>query len=125
MRLLLDTHSYLWWISSDRRLTAAARSAISDPASTVHVSAATVWEAIIKASAGRLDVRVDLVEHIAVNGFEELPISARHAALAGSLPRLHGDAFDRMLVAQATLEDLTLVTHDSDLAQYGVEVLLT
>jgi PIN domain nuclease of toxin-antitoxin system len=126
MRLLLDTHVFLWWLRDDRKLSTDARGAITDSRSVVHVSAATVWEASIKEQLGRLDAGgADLVEEITANGFVELPIAARHARRSASLPLHHRDPFDRMLVAQAELESLTLVTHDRPLTCYGVRLLLT
>ena len=126
MRLLLDTHVFIWWLTDDRRLGRPAREALTDTASVVHVSAATCWELAIKASLGRLRLEgIDLEEEIPANGFVELPMTARHALRAGGLPKHHADPFDRMLAAQAQLEELTLVTHDRALARYGVEVLAT
>ncbi|MGD0947161.1 MAG: type II toxin-antitoxin system VapC family toxin [Candidatus Binatia bacterium] len=126
MRLLLDTHAFLWWLSDDRKLCTAARDAIREPHAIVHVSAATIWEIAIKAKLGRLDVRdSDLVAEIAANGFAELAITARHAQSAGALPQHHDDPFDRMLIAQAQMEDLILVTHDSRFRRYGAQVLAT
>ncbi len=124
MKLLLDTHAFLWWLSDDRRLPAAARDAIRDPHTIVHVSAASIWEIAIKAKLGRLAVRDgDLAAEIEANGFAELPITARHAQNAGALPRHHDDPFDRMLIAQARIEDLVVVTHDRQFSRYGVHIL--
>jgi PIN domain nuclease of toxin-antitoxin system len=124
VRLLLDTHAYLWWLADDPGLSAAARSAIAAPESIVHVSAATIWEAEIKAALGRLDTNgADLADEIASNGFVELAITARHAASAGRLPRHHADPFDRMLVAQARSEGLLLVTRDRQVTDYEVDLL--
>ena len=123
MRLLLDTHVLLWWLQDAPGLTGAAREAIARRDALVHVSAASVWEAAIKTSLGKLRVEGDLTETIPATGFLELPISARHAWLAGTLPRLHDDPFDRILVAQAKLEELTLVTHDPALRDYGISIL--
>ena len=126
MRLLLDTHVFLWWLGDDRKLSVAARAAIQDPRSLVHVSAASVWEIAIKVKLGCLVVRgADLAVEIEANGFAELPIQARHAHSAGALPRHHDDPFDRMLIAQAQIEDLVLVTHDRRLRRYGVQLLIT
>lgn len=126
MRLLLDTHTFLWWLNDDPRLRAAAREAIADPLATIYVSAATIWELAIKARLGKLDLEdIDPVEEIAANDFFELPISAVHSFVAGSLPRHHDDPFDRMLVAQAQLEDLVIVTHDTKIEPYGVAILAT
>lgn len=124
MRLLLDAHAFIWWLTDDRRLSAPARRAIADLQSTVHVSAATIWELTIKASLGRITLGdADLVAEIAANEFLELPITARHADLAGRLPKEHDDPFDRMLVAQARLEGLTCVTRDRAFQAYGVAAL--
>ncbi len=123
MRLLLDTHVLLWWLQNASRLSPGTRKAISDAAAVVHVSAATVWEAAIKVALGKLQISGDLPSAIPASGFIELPITARHAWLAGTLPRHHDDPFDRILVAQARLEELTIVTHDVALRRYDVPVL--
>lgn len=123
MRLLLDSHAYLWWLANDARLPAAARAAIADSRSIVHVSAATIWELAIKAALGRLDTGgADLTDEIAANGFVELPITARHATEAGALPHHHDDPFDRMLIAQALSEELVLVTRDRAFRAYEVAI---
>jgi PIN domain nuclease of toxin-antitoxin system len=124
MRLLLDTHAFLWWLSDDATLSPIAREAITAPTSLVHVSAATVWEMAIKAHLGRLDTgSADMVHEITANGFIELPMTARHAQTAGWLPRHHDDPFDRMLIAQAQTEALTIVTRDAAFQQYDVVLL--
>jgi len=123
VRLLLDTHVLLWWLRDDRRLPARIAAAVRDPGTDVLVSAASVWEAAIKSALGKLDLEGDLVEEIAANGFTELPITARHAQLAGALPRHHDDPFDRLLVAQARLEGLHLGTHDEAFRAYGVPLV--
>jgi PIN domain nuclease of toxin-antitoxin system len=124
MKLLLDTHAFLWWLSDDATLSPMAREAIIDPDSLVHVSAATVWEMAIKAHLGRLDAgSADMVYEITANGFVELPMTARHAHTAGWLPRHHDDPFDRMLIAQAQTEALTIVTRDTAFQQYDVVLL--
>jgi PIN domain nuclease of toxin-antitoxin system len=121
VRLLLDTHVYLWWLADDASLSEEARLAISDARSVVHVSAASLWEASIKEALGRLELEgSDLAEEIAANGFVELPVRAAHAYAAAHLPPHHEDPFDRMLVAQARLEGLTLVTASDLLAPYDV-----
>lgn len=119
MRLLLDTHALLWWLADDARLTPSARDAIAD-AEVVAVSAASAWEIGIKQSIGKLTGPRDLAAEIRSNGFAELPVTITHARAAGDLPPHHSDPFDRMLVAQARLEDLTLVTRDPRLADYGI-----
>jgi PIN domain nuclease of toxin-antitoxin system len=123
MRLLLDTHVLLWWLRDDRRLPARLAKAIADPGNEVLVSAASVWEASIKAALGKLAVDGDLVDEIASNRFVELPITARHAQVAGALPRHHDDPFDRLLVAQAQLEGLRIATLDDAFAAYDVSLL--
>lgn len=124
MRLLLDTHVYLWWLADDANLSEEARLAIADTRSVVHVSAASLWEASIKEALGRLDLGgSDLAEEIAANGFVELPVTAIHASAAAHLPPHHEDPFDRMLVAQARLEGLTLVTSGERLSAYDVPLL--
>jgi len=126
MRLLLDTHAFLWWLDDDRKLSPAARDAIRDTHAIVHVSAASIWEIAIKTKLGRLDVQdSNVVAEIEANGFTELVITARHAQSAGALPRHHDDPFDRMLIAQARIEDLVLVTHDHRLRRYGIQLLAT
>lgn len=123
MRLLLDSHAFLWWLAGDPQLAAGARQAVADPASTVHVSAATVWELSIKACLGELDLDgADLVEEIEEDDFLELPMTARHAVAVATLPRHHEDPCDRMLVAQAQIEGLTIVTRDPAFRAYGVAI---
>ena len=125
MRLLLDTHSYLWWLTDDPSLPEAARSAITGRRAVVHVSAASVWEISLKQSLDRveIDAAADLVGEIAANGFVELPISAGHARAAADLPESLDDPFLRLLVAQAQSEGLTLVSSRPGLADRGVIVL--
>lgn len=123
MSLLLDTHILLWWLSDDPLLPAAAREAIAAPESEVLVSAATTWEIAIKKAAGRLDVPDDLLEVVEANDFETLPINVVHALAAGALPPHHSDPFDRMLIAQAHAESLTLISVDGRFPRYDVELL--
>lgn len=124
MKFLLDSHAFLWWLAEDPQLSAGARQAVADPAATVFVSAATVWEISIKAALGRLDLGgADLVAEIAGNDFVELPVNARHSLAAAYLPRHHGDPFDRMLIAQAQIEGLTVVSRDAALRAYEIQIL--
>lgn len=126
MNLLVDTHALLWWLGDSPRLGSEARSAITEPGNAVHVSAATVWEISIKSALGKLDVaEADLLTELAKSHLSPLSISGSHAWAAGRLPRHHEDPFDRMLVAQAMAESLTIVTHDRRFAGYGVPVLWT
>lgn len=123
MRLLLDTHALLWALSDDPRLSAEARHRISDPATDVVVSSASAWEISIKQALGKLDAPDDLADVIEAARMRPLPITVSHALLAGRLPRHHDDPFDRMLVAQAVLEGLILMTSDRRLNSYEVDVV--
>jgi PIN domain nuclease of toxin-antitoxin system len=121
VRLLLDTHVLLWWLSGDRKLPKNARDVIANPDNEVLVSSASAWEISIKAALGRLDIELDdLEEAIVKNGFRSLPIGLRHALTVGRLPNIHRDPFDRMLVAQASVEELRLLTHDRVFERYGL-----
>lgn len=123
-RLLLDTQVWLWWRADDRRLGRGTRAAIR-AAGEVRFSAASAWEIAVKAGLGKLETpplegfRAQLEQH----GFQPLAIEIEHALGVASLPRLHLDPFDRLLVTQARLEGLTLVTADATMAKYGVPVL--
>lgn len=124
MKLLLDSHAFLWWLAEDPKLSSKARQAVADPASAVYISAATVWELSIKAFWGKLDLDgADLVEEIEENDFIELPMTARHSLAAATLPRHHDDPFDRMLIAQAQIEGLTVVSRDPAFRDYGLDVI--
>ena len=123
MRLLLDTHVLLWAIADPDQLTKRARDLIVDGRNAVLVSAASVWEIAIKRALGKLTAPEGLGAAIVTAGFDSLPISFDHAELAGSLPTHHHDPFDRMLIAQAQLESLTIVTRDTRFARYGVHLL--
>ncbi|MGH3084870.1 MAG: type II toxin-antitoxin system VapC family toxin [Gaiellaceae bacterium] len=123
MRLLLDTHVLLWWLADDPTLRREAREAIADGESVVVVSAASAWEIAIKRATGRLEAPDDLEAQLERNRFLPLPIAIGHALHAGELPPHHDDPFDRVLVAQAELERLTIVTRDKNIARYGVGTL--
>jgi PIN domain nuclease of toxin-antitoxin system len=124
LRLLLDTHAWLWWLGDDRRLGRRARQVLANPRSEVWVSAASSWEIAIKEALGKLRLqKADLEAEISANGFLELPIRTRHALVAGRLAPVHEDPFDRMLVAQAQVEELSVVTSDPVFERYGVTVL--
>jgi len=123
VRLLLDTHALLWWLADDVSLAPAAREAISTPDALVAVSAASAWEISIKKALGKLEAPSDLDTQIVHHQFTPLAITIAHALAAGSLPGHHHDPFDRMLVAQAQAEGLTIVTRDPRLALYGVATL--
>ena len=123
MRLLLDTHAYLWWLNDDPKLSDQARQSMADLTAIVYVSAASIWEISIKTQLGKLAIDGDPVKEIWSNGFVELPITARHADHAGRLPRHHEDPFDRMLIAQAQLEHLILVSRDAAFKDYTVSLI--
>lgn len=121
MKLLLDTHLLLWAADQHGRLSVDAVGLISDPANELFFSAASLWEIAIKQGLGREDFKVDarlLRRGLLDNGYNELPIVSEHAVAIDSLPFIHKDPFDRMLVAQAMIEGITLLTADSILAQY-------
>jgi PIN domain nuclease of toxin-antitoxin system len=121
--LLLDTHVLLWWRGEHRRISGRAREAIADPNINLFFSAASIWEMAIKHAVGKLKVPATLLETMEQRGFAELQVRSHHALVAGALPPHHGDPFDRMLVAQARSESLTLVTNDARIAAYDVPVL--
>jgi PIN domain nuclease of toxin-antitoxin system len=123
VRLLLDTHVVVWALGDDRRLGRTARGAIEDVANAVYVSAATAWEMALKRALGKLEVPRDIRDWIEQSAFSSLPIEIDHALAAAGLPLHHRDPFDRMLVAQAQIEGLTLVTGDPRIAQYDVATL--
>jgi len=124
LRLLLDTHIFLWWADAPERLRPAHRDAIENAASEVHLSVASIWEMAIKIGTGRLDFPVSSIESLAArHGVTLLPVRAAHAVAVATLPLLHRDPFDRMLVAQASCEGLTLVTEDAAVRRYPVALL--
>lgn len=123
MRLLLDTHIFIWWDRQLRRVPMEVRVIIEDGASDIFVSAASVWEIAIKRVTGKLAFAAPIVETIERLGFQLLPISGAHAEHAGGLPRHHSDPFDRLMIAQAALEGLVLGTRDPLMRPYGVATL--
>jgi PIN domain nuclease of toxin-antitoxin system len=122
--ILLDTHALLWWLADDPALSKRARSAIANTANSVLVSAASAWEIATKVRLGKLptalDLAADLAVHLEGEGFRTLAISADHAIRAGLLPGPHRDPFDRMLIAQAQAENLTLISNEGVFNSYGV-----
>lgn len=121
MKLLLDTHLLLWAAGHPERLSPAARKQISDPNNELLFSAASIWEVSIKNSINKKNFRVEprlLRRGLLDNGYTELPITSQHAVNIDSLPPLHRDPFDRMLVSQALIEGVTLLTVDAQVAQY-------
>jgi PIN domain nuclease of toxin-antitoxin system len=123
MTLLLDAHALLWWLADDPQLDSAAARSIADPANDVLVSAATVWEIEVKRLAGRLQAPMDLLDAIRETGMDTLPVTALDAVSAAALPMHHGDPFDRMIVAQAQRLDALILSRDTALNSYDVDVL--
>lgn len=127
MRVLLDTHAFLWWDLDDVRLSDTARAIIADSSIEVVVSAASIWEVAIKAGKGRIDLPSDLDAYVEDRlrryRWVALPIDERHAVRAAGLPMIHTDPFDRMLVAQAQLEVVPILTTDAALTRYDVETI--
>ena len=127
MKLLLDTHLLLWAAGQPNRLSATGRKLIGNPANDLLFSAASIWEIAIKRGLGRNDFQADLRllrRGLLDNGYSELPILSDHVVAIGSLPPIHKDPFDRLLVAQATVEGITLLTADSVVAHYPGPVRL-
>jgi len=127
MRVLLDTHTFLWWILDDPRLSARARQIISDGRNELLLSAASGWEVATKAGLGKLDLPDDLesfiLDQMALNAIDGLPIRMSHALRVHRLPHHHRDPFDRLLVSQAQLEDLPILTADPHIAQYSARTI--
>ncbi len=127
MRLLLDTHAFIWWVNGNERLSRRARRAIDNDANVIFVSAATAWEITTKYRRGRLDeaeaMAPDIAGAIAAQGFDELPITVAEAARAGTLPGPHRDPFDRMLIAQALSRDLVLISNETIFDRYLIHRL--
>ncbi len=127
MRLLLDTHVFLWWNMDDPRLTASARAAISDPANDIFLSGASAWEIAVKWQKGRLVLpdppQIYVPSRMTSNAIFPLPIGIHHATHVTLLPALHADPFDRLLVSQAQLENMFLVSADQEIARYDVRTI--
>ncbi len=123
MRLLLDTHALLWALENPSLLRAETRKAIERAQTPVLVSAASAWEMGVKISVGKLRAPLDLMQQIRDKRFTPLPVTVEHGLRVNELPLLHRDPFDRLLVAQAQLEGLTIVTRDPRIAAYDVETL--
>lgn len=125
MRVLLDTHALLWWLAGDKSLSRRARLVIADEDNEIFVSAASAWEVSTKHRVGKLPgagpLVVDFAREVRQQGFSELPITLDHGQVAGALPGVHRDPFDRMLVAQAREEKMALVSNDAVFDTFGVE----
>ena len=124
MRLLLDTHAFLWFVLDDPKLSSSARALIADPANDVLLSPSTYWEIAIKVSLNKLDLHTSyedfMTRGIEGNQFEILPIETRHTAVVSTMPSHHRDPFDRLIIAQATVENIGVVSVGSDFDSYGV-----
>ena len=123
VRLLLDTHAFLWWDQQLRRLSRPLRASIADEANDIFVSAATIGELAIKRAIGKLRFDRPIVAAVRALGFEILPVTGSHAEHAGGLPRHHNDPFDRLIIAQAYLEAMVLGTQDRRMQPYGIATL--
>ncbi|ATC65141.1 PIN domain nuclease [Nibricoccus aquaticus] len=123
MRLLLDSHVLIWWLENPDRIAKPLRDAISDPTNDVFFSAASIWELTIKSSLNRLRLPPSFVTLLRHDGLDELEINTSHAQATASLPPIHGDPFDRMLIAQALTEGLVLATRDATIMRYDVPVI--
>lgn len=123
MRLLIDSHSLLWWFEGSSALAVTARNAIADPANDVLISIAALWELAIKQASGKLTLPADLETMVVGEGFSVLSITFVHLRRFGILPALHRDPFDRMMIAQALAEGIPIATGDRVFAAYGVQVV--
>ena len=123
MNLLLDTHILIWALENNSKLTEKVRDLIIDGRNIIFVSSISAWEISIKKSIGKLEAPDNLLEEIKAHRFTSLDINFKHAELAGKLPYIHKDPFDRMLIAQAIIEKLTLVTRDEFIPQYDVKIV--
>ena len=127
MKVLLDTYTFLWWITDDNRLSSSASEIITNGDNELFLSAATGWEIAIKAQLGRIKLPKEpypfIADQLRLNGIQSLPIHMSHALHVYSLPNHHRDPFDRMIIAQAQLENLSILTMDPQIAKYKVKVV--
>ena len=125
MRVIIDTHVFLWWVEGDKALPARARAALANPENECLLSMASAWELSIKAVLGKLKLATSVqryvTEHVAANGFRLLDIQIGHIGRVELLPAHHGDPFDRLLIAQGLAENLPIITADAVFAKYGVK----
>jgi PIN domain nuclease of toxin-antitoxin system len=123
MKLLLDTHILLWWLTQDQKLSQTAIDTIADSDNIIFISAATAWEIAVKKMIGKLEAPDDLPIALAANDFLELPITIEHSQKLYQLPLHHHDPFDRIMVAQAIAEDLTFMTRDTKISLYEIKII--
>ncbi len=123
MRILLDSHTLLWWMDDPAKLRPSAREAIADPSNLVFASAVSIWELGLEVSKGKLRIPVRFPALLQEHGISHLPFTGSHAMASTTLPPFHGDPFDRALVAQSQQESMTLATRDGVLSAYGIAIL--
>ncbi len=123
MKLLLDTHILIWWLSEASRLSQTEIDLITDTDNFIFVSAATAWEIVVKKMIGKLEAPDDLPAALAINNFLELPITIEHSQKLYQLPLHHNDPFDRIMIAQAISEDLTFMTRDTKISLYDIRTI--
>ena len=127
MKVLLDTHAFLWWITDDPRISSRARDVVQDAENELYLSAASGWEIAIKTQLGRLrlpgESDVYLARQMSVNAIQPLAITMRHSLFVYGLPDIHKDPFDRMIIAQSILEEMPLLTKDGNIPKYGIQVI--
>ncbi len=127
MKVLLDTHTFLWWVADDPQISVTAKNIIANPDNDIYLSVVSAWEIIIKVGTGKLSLseppEIYIPTRIASNQFEVLPVQISHILEINSLPSLHKDPFDRLLIAQSLVENFPLITVDSAIAQYPVQTI--
>ncbi|MEI6095410.1 MAG: type II toxin-antitoxin system VapC family toxin [Gammaproteobacteria bacterium] len=123
MSYLLDTHVILWWLSEPQKINEKARNVIRDRSHTIYLSSASFWEMAVKQSIGKLTLPHNLLETLTIEGFKSLPILPQEALGVADLPMIHQDPFDRLIIVQAKLHDLILITADEKIIQYPVSTL--
>ena len=127
MKVLLDTHIFLWWITDDSRISQRVSAIMADGNNELYLSAASIWEIVIKSRLGRLQLPenpdIHLTEQMALNAVQSLSITMQHALRVYNLPDIHKDPFDRIMIAQALSEDMPIATRDDDIPKYGVQTI--
>lgn len=127
MRVLLDTHAFIWWVTDNDQLSSTAKNVIADPGNILFLSSASAWEIVIKVRLGKLDLpeppETYIPSRLIMNRFESLSIQMSHALQVVNLPALHQDPFDRILIAQSQVEEMPIITVDNKIIQYSVDVI--
>ncbi|MEI6443260.1 MAG: type II toxin-antitoxin system VapC family toxin [Nostocales cyanobacterium ELA583] len=127
MRALLDTHAFIWWVTDDSQLSSIAYSIIADPSNELFLSSASAWEIVIKVRLGKLSLpeppETYIPSRLRINKFQSLPIQMIHALQVANLPDLHRDPFDRIIIAQSQVEKMSILTVDSQIIQYPVDII--